>query len=766
MATGRQHAIEDLLAHARWVETLAHQLVRDPAVADDLAQSTLLVALRGSPQPVREPRAWLARVLKNLLRETHRRESMRPAVERREARAERLPAPDELIARAEAERTLVATVLALEPVHSEILLLHYFESVPLAEIARLEGVAPATVSERLARAHARLRRALAHDRDDERAAEWLAALAPILSRPAQVATTGASTTLVAKVLLMNTTAKLGVATLVAAVVITFLYTTRDRDAEARADEPLAVSETPKPAPTSAALAPAANDARVRAETPVTSATTTEAAPSHLETQPAAPAASGRIRGRVYGVDARPVADREVHLLHLPRGPMVNVKTAADGTFERGELAPAKYHVSTLPDEKELAAHGLKSSSGGVEWLAQTSVELVAGATLEVELGAPPAHPIRVTGRLTCGGEVAHATLQWIPGAGDGYNRAKYASTQDDGRYEVVLGEPGAYRISCILRGGGARHDETTTVPQSAEWRHDIAVPTGHIALRVTDPSGAPIPFAHVDVTPRASVPPFPYMSLSSFAAKAEEDGRFELNGLRAGTYSLAIRDDAFSKTQKFAAVEREIVVTEEALVARDAIEAASARENGVEREELVVVLTPGRTARGRVIARDGGEVKSTNVFVFDERGEPLNPLWGASAEKDGTYVLPPLLPGRYVLTGSCGNRCADAVSFTLPAEGDVQVPDLVLDRAATLFVDFQGSEPAWIDVRDPQGNCFSALLDRNMYTGAFGRSTKLASSWYLPRGNYTVRVRGAGGVLATKEVALTAGEVLTCKLSP
>ena len=763
MATGRAHAIEDLLAHARWVESLAHQLVSDPAVADDLAQSTLLVALRGSARPVKNSRAWLARVLRNLLRENHRRESQRPAVERREARTERLPAPDELIARAEAERKLVAAVLALEPVHAEILLLHYFEGVPLAEIARLEGLAQATVSERLARAHARLRRELASGRNDAGADEWLVALAPILSRSSHVAATGAGTTLIAKVFLMSTTAKLGVAALVAAVVIAIFYSTKERDAETRADEELAVSEAPRVPATNAALAPTPNDARVHAETPaVVSVTKTEAATSEPAT-PTPPAAFGRIRGRVFGVDARPVADREVNILHLPRGPMINVKTAADGTFDRGELEPAKYHVSTMPEAKELTAHGLKSDSSGVEWLSQTSVELLAGATLEVELGAPPAHPIRVTGRLTCGGESARATLQWIPGAGDGYNRAKYATTQDDGSFEIVLAEPGAYRVSCILRDGGARHDETAQAPQSPEWKHDIAVPTGEIALRVTDASGVPIPFAHVDVTPRASVPPFPYMSLSSFAVKAEEDGRFRLSGLRAGTYSLAIRDDAFSKTQKFAAVERQVVVTEAMRVAGQAVE-ASAHGASAERDELVVVLTPGRSARGRVIARDGGEVKSTNVFVFDEHGEPLNPLWGPTADKEGAYTLPPLLPGRYVLTGSCGNRCAEPVSFTMPAEGDANVPDLALDRAATLFVDFQGAEPAWIDVRDPQGNCFSALLDRNMYTGAFGRSTRLASSWYLPRGNYEVRARGAGGVLATKQLALTAGEVVTCTL--
>lgn len=743
MATGRSHAFEDLLAHVRWVETLAHQLVRDPAVADDLAQSTLLIALRGSAQPVKQPRAWLARVLRNLLRETRRRESQRASVESREARTESLPAPDELIARAEAERKLVAAVLALEPEHAEILLLHYFESVPLAEIARVEGVAASTVSERLARAHARLRRELAGERG-ERGDTWLAALAPILSRSAHVTTTGAGAATTSKVLLMSTTAKLGVAALVAAVMIAFLFSSRDPAVDAEASAQVDVRETPKSVPTEVALAPAAGEARALADAPRVTEVARAAATTGASTEaPAAPARFGRIHGRVFGVDGEPVAGRAVRLLRMPRFGAQNVKTGADGRYDDSELVPGRYHVSTAPDDAELAAHGLKSDAGAVEWLAQTSVEIEAGAIVEVDLGAPPANPIRVRGKITARDAGVTATLQWVPEGAYGYNRAKYATTPAPGEYEIVLGDPGRYRVSCILEGERPRHDEIVDVPAASAWEHDIRVPAGRFALRTVLADGTPARRTQVDVTPRAGVPPFPYMSLTTFRRATDDAGKLVVDGLRPGTYALAIRDDRYAKKPHLGAVVRTIEVA----------------ESSAAPEEVVVVLAPGRSVKGRVVARDGGELRNTDVFVFDETGEPLNALVGAMSDKAGSFKLPPLVPGRYALVGANGDRWTQPVALVVDAEGELPEPELVLDRGAALVVEFRGIESAWIDVRDTQGNCLAALLDSNLYTGAFDRTGRTTSAnYYLPPGNYDVLARGATGVLARKRVALGAGE--------
>src|SRR5690242_1012820 len=57
---------QQLLAHADWVRELARGLVRDEAGAEDLAQDTLLVALRSDPKERASMRAWLAGIAKRL----------------------------------------------------------------------------------------------------------------------------------------------------------------------------------------------------------------------------------------------------------------------------------------------------------------------------------------------------------------------------------------------------------------------------------------------------------------------------------------------------------------------------------------------------------------------------------------------------------------------------------------------------------------------------------------------------------------------------
>ena len=57
---------EELLEHTDWLIRLARRLVRDSSTAEDLAQDTLVKALRNPPQSDRPLRPWLATLLRNL----------------------------------------------------------------------------------------------------------------------------------------------------------------------------------------------------------------------------------------------------------------------------------------------------------------------------------------------------------------------------------------------------------------------------------------------------------------------------------------------------------------------------------------------------------------------------------------------------------------------------------------------------------------------------------------------------------------------------
>lgn len=178
-------SVDDLLQHASWVRALAGRLVADPARADDVAQEAWAAAIANPPSHAENVRAWLATVVRNVVRGTSRAESRRAVRESAVARHEASPSTDELAAQAELSRDLAAHVLALDPIYRDVVLLRWYEDLPPREIAARLRVPVATVRTRLARGVDELRARL--DRSHGDRASWCALLAPLAARPAKLA---------------------------------------------------------------------------------------------------------------------------------------------------------------------------------------------------------------------------------------------------------------------------------------------------------------------------------------------------------------------------------------------------------------------------------------------------------------------------------------------------------------------------------------------------------------------------------------------------
>jgi RNA polymerase sigma-70 factor (ECF subfamily) len=147
--------VAGLLAEVAWLRRLAGRI--DGGRAEDLAQEAILAALTG-PAPRGRLRSWLAGIVRNLARDTRRREARRA---RREACAaartggDRCPADE--AARSEARGRVAAAIRDLPEPYRATVLLHFFEGLSLADIARREGVKDSTARNRLSRALATLR---------------------------------------------------------------------------------------------------------------------------------------------------------------------------------------------------------------------------------------------------------------------------------------------------------------------------------------------------------------------------------------------------------------------------------------------------------------------------------------------------------------------------------------------------------------------------------------------------------------------------------
>lgn len=118
--------LDELMDEIGWVRRLARALVKDAAVADDVAQDAWLLAMRHPPADARPLRPWLKRVVLNVARmryrTAHRRDAREAATE-----PEGVPTPGELVERVELQRAVADEVLALtEPFRSTVLL-HFVE---------------------------------------------------------------------------------------------------------------------------------------------------------------------------------------------------------------------------------------------------------------------------------------------------------------------------------------------------------------------------------------------------------------------------------------------------------------------------------------------------------------------------------------------------------------------------------------------------------------------------------------------------------------
>ncbi len=151
---------ERLLAQTAWVRRLALSLSRDEASADDLVQDALAAALRRPPPDAASEgalRAWFASVTRHLAIHRTRTDSRRIERERHAARPELERTQERLRELEELRGELVQHVLALTAENQQVVLLHFFEELDSAEIARRLRVPDSTIRNRLRRALAELR---------------------------------------------------------------------------------------------------------------------------------------------------------------------------------------------------------------------------------------------------------------------------------------------------------------------------------------------------------------------------------------------------------------------------------------------------------------------------------------------------------------------------------------------------------------------------------------------------------------------------------
>ena len=365
--------MERSLERLDWLRRLAEELVGDPALASDLATDAARVLQRRGPDRVTDARGFLGGVLRNLVRRHRRGERRRSQREAGAARPEGLPSAAELAGQLELQRRLLATVSQLGPKARSTVLLRYYHGLSSAEIARREGVAPATVRKRLERALEELRRRLDPSLH--------AGIGLLLRPPGGAEAVGPSAATLATGLTMSTSLKTGLA---AALVLAASFLTLRGLQDAEPVEPPAdpaVAEAPPESLPTPASAPGAGVSQAPAE-----GLRSRLDPAAARGEPSSSPAPFRLR--LVESDGSPGAGTRIFLVPT-EGPVEEHSTGPEGWLE---LESSGATVDLVVERSQAFAAQRRFVLEPQETRWELPAGAILGGTLLVD-GAAPEEPI-------------------------------------------------------------------------------------------------------------------------------------------------------------------------------------------------------------------------------------------------------------------------------------------------------------------------------------------------------------------------------------
>jgi RNA polymerase sigma factor (sigma-70 family) len=628
--------LQRLLAEEPFVRRLARQLVHDDA--DDVVQQAWLRVLAARPRLLREPRHWLASVVRRLGADHRRAERHRSERERAAAagREPFVPSSSELLDGEERRRELIAAVDALPAPLRTVVLLRWYDGEPPRRIAARLGLPVTTVSNRLHTALHELRRKLDARHGERRA--WLLPLVPFADLPRALPWRELSLphAALAAGAIVTTKTKLGLlaAALVAAAAWISWPALRGAAASAPDTGATARAET----------AAAANE-------PAAAHEPAAAAPPPRELAPPTQATSvGDATGAVvvhvrYADEPRAVAGVVVRLGR--RGqvgryawPSATTDAAGDARFD---AVPAGPVVAAAAVNPYLMVAGTVDARATTE----LTVDLKVGLTVTGVVVDPAGTPV--------GGAMLEVSMP-IGGLEPGLPGV----TAADGTFTLRGCEP-LLLIGARAAGFAASQMHFFNSKPGAtehvriELRPDGGTVTGH----VLDSDGRPVRDAVVQVgagnrqgilATRQGAPPLPA------GAFTDAVGRFHAIGVPQGAQRVQAAARGFAPWSGTC----------------DVLAGAATA--------VRIVLQPGVTCRGLVRSEDGAPSPAARV----ECGEWGDFAWRATdSAADGTFVLDGLAVGECTLRATHGDHGKGSVTLRAGSGEDVAC-ELVLAKGIVL----------------------------------------------------------------------------------
>ena len=665
--------VESLLAEEPFVRSLARLLLAEEA--DEVVQQTYLRALASQPSSVRNPRAWLGRIVRNVVRNFRRTELRRESRDRAWASSELVPSSTELMEHEESRRMLVRAVDRLPDNLRTVLLLRFFENLPPREIARRLELPVAKIWDRLHRALTILRERLDAKNGDRRT--WLLGLVPLATARPAIPWASAATSMTSRIRIFLTSAlampsntKMFVTCIavlsLAATGYFWLGSEALDDTMDSAGEAASVDQSPR------------REAALSRETEALPDSTADSSqpdqPESSEPQGAGDEPYGALDVQVRWHDGTPAP-----------GVLISFRAEGETRIDRSETrivadAEGIAHASRL----HAGAVRLTSDRGG-----RATAEVLAGLEAKAEFKLP--RGIDVDGLVVDNleGPIGGADILLASGQEGWLGSAVVATSQPNGRFEIRAANP-QWSLGAIADGYSPSVlvdlDQVERPAGAALVELRLRLSPGGVTVsgRVVDEDAEGIAGALVLVGRggKGSIEPGGRSRevWDGVSTTTDEDGSFACKGLRPGHLPLTVRADGYAiHEEELAGAEREAKVVAVTLV------------------RGVTVQGTVRDARGEVVAgamvrADARKLGSLQLAIQPEESDSVFPWPATRSDADGHFELSCIPPGEiHLLAGVWKRRAMQPLrnfdQKTLQgSSGDVLTWDPVLEAPRTILI--------------------------------------------------------------------------------
>jgi len=465
---------------------------------------------------------------------------------------------------------------------------------------------------------------------------------------------------------------------------------------------------------------------------------------------------GRLTGEVFD-GGRPATSMLIQATLTVSADQSAGLTDGNGRFAIEHLEPGAYQIIAISTK----ARGADEDSGSLDPAAimsqikMASAEIVDGQETHVVLGAPPADPVQVHGRVTHGGEpFAGAMVVFAGVSKDLLAGMKTASVAKDGSYSVELDGPGKYSVTVQSFSGQMGEQSSVEfkriVPAAKDVTIDITMPNARISGRVLGPDGAPAAAVAIGLQSESGVETGSLFTGQFVMKSTDAQGRFDLKAIKPGTYTVVAGGSAFGgalgEEKTFGRATKNHLVVKDGQWIKDV-------DFRLEKPGVVAVT---------VVGADDRPVSGASVFARDAEGHVVDALSMLVTGPDGTANYSGLSAGRYTFTARDGDRASSDSGVVEVEAGTSKKVSVTLAGGTVLVVKVVNDKDEPVDVslvvldaagRDVSGMMGFAEMQKRFSSGSTNRDEQRIGP--LPAGKYRVRAVNEAGKVIEKPVSLS-----------